>query len=445
METKIRLNERSLASLPIPTDRPQLYFSDTELPGFGVVVGKTGRRTFIVRGRNAQRKQEKRAIGVAGAPRDSDGHVWNVQLARIEARKMLGAIAEGKTPAPLRQRAAADGPTLGEILDLHRDRMRREGKQPRSIEEFKRETEKHLEAWIKRPLVTITRAECRERHAELSDASGIYLANRVMRFLRAAWNTALKEHETLPISPTIGVHWNKEHRRQEPVPWEKLPATWKAIEALANGVRRDYYKTLLLTGLRKMDAATIRWEHLNTTDKPLASKVWNQVDERWEDIELPPLSLLRPNPKGGADRAFFVPLTAKLVEILERRRRENVTIVGGDDGWAFPAETWKEGACHECTALGQPEHKRGRHTHLIEPREEGIASPHRLRDTYTTALAALKEPPLSPFVIDVLTNHRPPRGSVTAGYIDLSIDDLRGPQDRATAFLDEKCTAQKSD
>src|SRR5262249_55419568 len=48
----------------------------------------------------------------------------------------------------------------------------------------------------------IERSDCRALHQQLTSQSGPYLANRVIRHVRAVWNTALKEHDLL-ANPTI--------------------------------------------------------------------------------------------------------------------------------------------------------------------------------------------------------------------------------------------------
>jgi integrase len=166
------------------------------------------------------------------------------------------------------------GPTLADAFDLHVARRKANGASLASLATITRERDKHLENWLTRPLRTIERSHCRELHETLSKKHGPHLANRVMRHVRAAWNTALKEHD-LPANPTIAVHWNKERRRQEPIPWAQLPA-WHATVAslepiIVNrkrvgtrpGIRGDYQLFVLLTGLRRMDAATVRWEHVD--------------------------------------------------------------------------------------------------------------------------------------------------------------------------------------
>ena len=109
--------------------------------------------------------------------------------------------------------------------------------------------------------------------------------------------------------------------------------------------------------------------------------------------------------------------------------------------------------CDHCAELGQPGHKRGAITHLTEGKQQRLdpetgrmafilPSPHRHRDTYTSALVEVGGIDL--YTIDVLTNHRAPRGSVTAGYVSLSLDHLRKAQERVSAFLLDRIVAATS-
>lgn len=416
----VDITERWLEAYELEPGRGRAKHWDARITGFGVIIGRR-RLSFVVQRRVAG---EQRTVTLGHwAPtkvRQFDSSIRNRTLTVLQARDLairaIGKMRSGEDPrgedAPQAQPVS---PTLAEATELHLARMRKEDASPRGISTLKGEVDRHLGEWRMRRLHEITRAECRQRHDDITKDSGPYVANRVMRHLRAIWNTALKEND-LPANPTIAVHWNKEERRQEPIPWPKLPA-WRAALANLSDVRRDYNLVVLLTGIRRMDAATIRREH----------------------VDLKARTLHRPNPKGGKERAFTIPLSKECAKIFERRFRDNYN----DEGWAFPTDSLKDRECVTCRALGLPDHKAGTRTHLMEPKEddEAIVSPHRLRDTYTTALAAL-DPPISGYAIDVLTNHRPPRGSVTAGYVDLSADDLRSAQERVTKFLLAKMNAK---
>jgi integrase len=424
----IHLTEKSLDRVVLPADKAQLIVWDEEVPGFGVVIGR--RLMTFIANYWANGVKRRQVIGRRGEIRE-DGTTWSVTAARLRAREILGKVAGGGDPS-LELRKREGGPTLSDAFDLHVSRMRADHASASSIATITRERDKYLAKWMDRPLETIERSQCRALHEQLSKQHGPYLANRVMRHIRAAWNTALKEHD-LPANPTIAVHWNKERRRQEPIAWASLPAWLETVNSIEPiivngkrvgtrpGIRGDYQMFLLLTGLRRMDAATVRWEHLDLEEGKLH----------------------RPNPKGGKERAFTIPLSSDCVRVLERRRTENpVAFLQGDGGWVFPTRALKDKTCALCTALGQGPHTAGAVVHLIEGKQQRrtdgevkriLPSPHRLRDTYTSALVEVGG--VSPFVIDVLTNHRPPRGSVTAGYIDLSIEHLADCQERVTQFL----------
>jgi len=288
----VELSDRLLEKFDLgDQDRARLW--DSKLTGFGVAIGKR-RVTFVVQ-RRINGEQRTVVIGHWGAAKERALalDLMTVNRARDAASLALTDMKRGQDPRG--ERRNGTGPTLADAFDLHVARMKADEATASSIATITRERDKYLVDWMQRSLHEIQRSDCRELHQHLSKENGPYLANRVMRHVRAAWNTALKEHD-LPANPTIAVHWNKEHRRQEPIPWAKLPIWYTTVSTLRPviengkrvgaepGVRGDYYLFMLLTGLRRMDAATVRWEHID------------------EDEAV----LVRPNPKGGKERAFKI-------------------------------------------------------------------------------------------------------------------------------------------
>lgn len=81
------------------TEHAGSLFWDTELSGFGVKILKDGGKTYIAQYRTSRGREGKTTrvtIGRHGAP-------WTADMARDEARKVLGRVALGEDPAAAEQ------------------------------------------------------------------------------------------------------------------------------------------------------------------------------------------------------------------------------------------------------------------------------------------------------------------------------------------------------
>lgn len=351
--------------------RQKLYM-DTELKGFGLCVGATSKTFF------AQRDIDGRTVRVTIGRHG----VFTVAQARDEARTLLMQMSKGVNPNREKEKRRTASITVEKAVEAHLGSNKKRAERTKSGYAYL--VKQYLGDWEKRPLKEITRKDCRDKHKKIGEVNGPYAANSVFRVFRAAYNTALKVNEDLGVNPTIAIDWFPEERRKAAIPSGKLKAWYAEVMALANPVRRDYLLFVLFSGLRREDAATVRWEHVD-----------------WEER-----ALLIPSPKGG--KAFMLPLSRTLLALVRRRQRCLKTNTAfPNSGWVFPADS-----------------ESGR---ITEPREElGVKfTVHGLRNTFITVAESLD---ISPYAIKMLVNHATPdRKDVTAGYITPEVQRLRQP------------------
>jgi integrase len=120
-----------------------------------------------------------------------------------------------------------------------------------------------------------------------------------------------------------------------------------------------------------------------------------------------------PNPKGGESRAFDLPLSGALIDLVRGRIEEN-RIVDSDSPWLSPSNS----------ASG----------HVAEVRVDALGGlvGDALRHLYAT-LSLEAGVPIAE--LKFLLNHAVSSGGVTMGYLHPSLDHLLGWQEKATTRI----------
>jgi integrase len=236
------------------------------------------------------------------------------------------------------------------------------------------------------------------RHRDLTKptkqgSSGEAQANMTMRILRTLLNFAANNYENSHGEPIITINpvcrlsqnrsWHAEHRRRIILADNKLGDWYRAVMALKQTTTRDYLIFLLLTGLRKNEAATLRWTDV--------------------DLEAQTITVRAECSKNKQEHCL--PLTDFLIRMLNQRQRNSAFV--------FPG--------------------RGGRSHLVDPghllqhhvvKNSGCSFViHDLRRSFITMAAKLG---VAHHIIKKLVNHISSSGA-TEGYIVIQVEHLREP------------------
>lgn len=379
---RIKITKTAVDALP-STERGQVHYMDTTLPGFGVYVGRNSKTYFVQR--DVSGRTVRRTIGKHG--------VFTAEEARHEARQLLNQLARGIDPKRSLQRRQTMALTLRQAWQQFQAAR---ALRPQSVKDYARAIDRGFSDWLDRPLAEISGEQVIQRYtADLVKLGGSSAA-RKMRIFRAIYNFAMVANEDdLPPNPTVRLSklrmWHRDLRRRTYIRPADLPAWYAAVMALESDSARDYLRLVLFTGMRRAEAMALRWG----------------------DVDLAGRTLTVPQTKNGDP--LVLPLSSFLLEMLAERRR-----CYPDAEWVFPGNS-KSG-------------------HLQEPKKwihavveaSGVQfSLHDLRRTFITVAESLD---LSMYTLKRLLNHRDGR-DVTAGYIVLDVERLRKPMQRIADYL----------
>ncbi len=376
---KAKITQSLTERAPTPEKGKSILYADPELRGFYLIVSPTKRSYYVQSQVNG--KQVRVKLG--------DHPSMDAKKARDVARSTLVNMRSGSNPNEEKRKARAQGITLAEALSLH---LSAKALSIRTQDGYRYNCQEYLADWLDKPLAEIgtNRTAVRERHVMITNKHGLATADSVMRVFRAVYNRGLREHPELPSNPTANVDYHGTRRRKVDSSAGRLKEWGKNVLALESPVRRDIHIFMILTGMRRTSVCEARAEQL-----------------------LEGGSLHVPRPKGGAARAFDLPLSKPLSDLLTHRATRN-SITHRRSPWLFPADSHSG------------------HIAEIKQKELGELTGHALRHTYAT-LALEAGVPIAE--LRFLLNHSASSGGVTMGYLHPSQDHLRTLQEKASAYI----------
>lgn len=377
---KSKITQSLVERAPKPEPGKSVLYADTEMRGFYLIVTATKRSFYVqslVNGRQVRTK-----LG--------DHPAMDAKQARDLARQTLVGMRGGVNPNEERRRARARGITLREALDLH---LAAKPLSPRTKDDYRYNCEQYLSDWLDRPLAELgaDRSGVRDRHRRITERHGAPSADNAFRIFRAVYNRGLREHPDLPPNPCGNVDYHGLRRRKVDAPTDRLKAWGKAVLGL-HPVRRDLHLFMVLTGMRRTSAC----------------------EARASDLDLACGRLHVPKPKGGSTRAFDLPLSGPLADLLGHRVEENPRL-HRKSPWLFPAES-----------------KSGHVAEVAQHELEGLTG-HALRHTFATLAVQAGVPLLE---LKYLLNHA--ASNVTMGYIHVGPEHLRKHQEAASRYILEQ-------
>lgn len=400
----MRLTQRAVDKLKLPSGKNEAIFFDDEVSGLGARLQGNSRR-WIVQYRACGRQRRMTLGPLAG-------------LSLVEARRRAGRIIsdarEGKDVQAERARIKArKSNTLVGLFEAYIARHAEKCQRPRTLVETRRYLLRDWAPLHERALNDISREEIASHGSVLASRAST-AGRRAVRHLGSVFSWAMRQG-LVQTNPTIAIDVGSPTKARERV----LSRSELAMLWLATADTGDYFtivRLLILTGQRRQEVAGMRWSELD-----LEQALW-----------------LMPGDRVKNGRTHEVPIAGPVLELIQQQRHKagRDLLFGAGDG-AFSG--WSRSKQRLDGILSRMSREAD-----SEKKANNFLQSWTLHDIRRSVVTHMAEIGVEPHVIEAVVNHVSGHRSGIAGvynrasYRQQKKEALRQWADFVTAFDKEK-------
>jgi integrase len=307
MVNKLNFTKAALDTLPLPASGQRNTYHDSKAQGLQIRVASSGIKTFSVFRRIKGGQPERITLGRYPA--------LTIEQARRKTADVNALIENGSNPADLKRTHRSEL-TFSQLFQEYLERHAKPNK--RTWKEDDAQFRQYLsKPFSNKKLSHIRRSDIATIHSNITRAGHATTANRVLALISSIYGWAISAG-LWENNPAQRIKRNPEKTRDRFLQSDELPRFFTALAEEPNQIIRDYILIALLTGARRANVLSMRWQDINFERAEWRIERTKNNDPQTITLTLELLEILRN--RQTTESPFVFPSTGSTGHLIEPKR-----------------------------------------------------------------------------------------------------------------------------